>query len=220
VKHLRRVLTVAALLVGGAIVNAVPAAPINLATVVSGNTIFITWLAPPGPVLGFYLVAGLTPGGAIAANLLAPNPSGPLNGFTASPIPAGTYYFRVHAIDATGTGPASNEAVAVVGGGGPGPCVGPPAAPTVHAVVLGFFVTVGLTPGGGCPATNYALHAGSGPGLSNITIVNLGTVTGLSTAAPAGVYFVRVFAQNAAGTSAPSNEIIVRVPGGDALFRQ
>jgi hypothetical protein len=110
----------------------------------------------------------------------------------------------------------------VVGGGSAGPCVGPPAAPTgLNASVTGFFVTVGFTPGaGGCPALNYALHAGSDPSLSNITIANLGTVTGLSTVAPPGVYFVRVFASNGVGTSGPSNEIVVRVPGGDALFRQ
>jgi hypothetical protein len=210
-----------ALCSSSALLMAVPSAPSNLTAIVSGNTIFITWNAPPTPILGFVLQAGLAPGTTIAGNTLAPNPSGLLNGFTATPIPPGTYYLRVHAFDATGLSAPSNEAIAVVGGGS-APCVGPPAAPTgLAANVAGFFVTLGFNPGGGgCPAINYALHAGSGPGLSNITIANLGTQTGLSTLAPPGIYFVRVFAQGATGTSGPSNEIVVRVGVGDTLFRR
>jgi hypothetical protein len=121
-------------------VSAAPLPPTNLTTVVSGNTIFITWNAPPGPILGFQLVAGLTPGGTIAGNLLAPNPSSILNGFTAAPIPPGTYYIRVHAIDATGISAPSNEAIAVVGSG---VCVLPPLAPIgVGATVVGSIATV------------------------------------------------------------------------------
>jgi hypothetical protein len=176
---------------------------------VSGNTIFLTWVAPPGPILGFYLVAGFTPGGTVAANLLAPNPAGPLNGFTATPIPNGTYYFRTYAIDATGVGPPSNEAVAVVGTGG---CAGPPGAPSgLSASVVGFLVSLSFTPGPGCPALNYSLQAGSAPGLSNLALVNLGMTTSFATLAPPGTYYVRVIAENGNGSSAPSNEILVRV---------
>jgi hypothetical protein len=209
---LRVLLCVVGLCAAGAIVTAVPAAPTNMTATVSGSTIFLTWFAPPQPILGFYLVAGLTPGGTVAANLLPPNPAGPLNGFTAAPIPNGTYYFRTYAIDATGVGPPSNEVVAVVGTGG---CVGPPAAPSgLFATVAGLFVTVSFAPAGGCPTLNYSLHAGSAPGLSNLAIVNLGATTSLSTLAPPGTYYVRVIAQNGSGNSAPSNEIVVRVGAG------
>jgi hypothetical protein len=202
------------------LLTAVPSAPSNLTAIVNGNTIFLTWNAPPTPILGFLLQAGLAPGTTIAGNALAPNPLSLLNGFTAMPIPPGTYYLRVHAFDATGLSAPSNEVVAVVGGGGQ--CLAPPAAPTgLAATVVGLAVTLAFTPGsGGCPATNYVLQAGSAPGLGDITVVHLGSVTGLSTLAPPGVYYVRVFAQNIIGTSGPSNEIVVRVPGGDALLQR
>jgi hypothetical protein len=201
-------------LLNAAAALAVPLPPSNLTTVVSGDTIFITWNAPPGPILGFQLVAGLTPGGTIAGNLLAPNPSSILNGFTATPIPPGTYYLRVHAFDATGLSAPSNEAIAVVGSGA---CTTPPVAPIgVGSTVVGAVATVIWAPGiGGCPATNYSLHAGSASGLSNIAVANVGPTLTLSAVAPPGTYFVRVFAQNAFGTSAASTEIVVVVGAGD-----
>ena len=211
-KHVRRLLCVAVFFVSLPVAHAAPPAPTNLTATVIGNTIVLQWNAVPGPVTNYYLAAGLLPGTTIAANLLPAIP-----GFTAFPIPPGTYYFRVHAVDATGLSAPSNEVVAVVGGGGP--CAGAPAAPTgLAASVVGLTVTLGFNPGsGGCPVSNYVLQAGSAPGLSNITIVNLGPLTGLSTLAPPGVYYVRVFAQSTTGTSGPSNEIVVRVGVGDAL---
>jgi len=217
-RTLRTLLCVAGLCAGSAIVNAVPLAPTNMTATVSGNTIFLTWNAPPGPILGFYLAAGLTPGGIIAANLLAPNPAGPLNGFTAYPIPPGTYYLRTYAIDASGVGPPSNEVVAVVAAGG---CAAPPGAPSgLSATVVGFFVSLSFAPAGGCPTLNYVLQAGSAPGLSNITSVNLGAATSLATLAPPGTYFVRVVAQNGNGNSSPSNEIVVTVGAGNVFFQR
>jgi hypothetical protein len=68
--------------------------------------------------------------------------------------------------------------------------------------------------------------------LSNVAVANLGTATTLSAVAPVGTYYVRVFAQNAFGTSGASNEIIVVVggaapppspppgAGADALFNE
>jgi hypothetical protein len=51
--------------------------------------------------------------------------------------------------------------------------------------------------------------------LSNIAVANVGPVLTLSAVAPPGTYFVRVFAQNAFGSSAASNEIVVVVGAGD-----
>jgi hypothetical protein len=214
VKHVRLLLLVAALFGSPMLVDAIPSAPTNLTATVTGNTIVLQWNAVPA-VTNYYLAAGLQPGTTIAANLLPAIP-----GFTAFPIPPGTYYLRVHAVDTTGVSLPSNEAVAVVGGGGP--CLGPPAAPTgLTAAVAGLAVSLGFNPGsGGCPVTNYVLHAGSATGLSNITIVNLGPLTSISTLAPPGIYYVRAFAQSATASSGPSNEVVVRVPGGDPLFRQ
>jgi hypothetical protein len=206
---------------------AVPAAPTNLTATVSGSSVFFTWSAPATPVLGYRLDAGITPGGTVASSVLGPSTS-----FLAFPIAPGTYYFRLHAGDSTGVSAPSNEILVVVGGSG-GACSAPPAAPIgLSATVTGSSVSVVWTGGGGCATTNYALHAGSGPGLSNVTVANLGTASTLSAVAPAGTYYVRVFAQNAFGTSGPSNEIIVVVggaapppspppgAGADALFNE
>jgi predicted phage tail protein len=57
------------------------------------------------------------------------------------------------------------------------------------------------------------LEAGSATGLSNLASVAIGPATTFSTSGvPAGSYFVRVRAVNAAGSSAVSNEVIVVVP--------
>ena len=96
-KHVRRLLCVAAFVGSHAVAYAIPSAPTNLTATVVGNTIVLQWNAVPGAVTNYYLAAGLAPGTTIAANLLPAIP-----GFTAFPIPPGTYYFRVHAVDATG----------------------------------------------------------------------------------------------------------------------
>ncbi len=93
-----------------------------------------------------------------------------------------------------------------------------PAAPQGLSVgVVGSNVTLNWTPpGGGGPVGQYVLEAGTGPGLSNVVVLPVGTATSFSTAAPAGVYYVRVRAQNLAGLSAPSNEVVVRIGVGCA----
>ncbi len=91
----------------------------------------------------------------------------------------------------------------------------PPQAPTAltNSVSLDT-VTLSWTPSvGGGPAQSYILEAGSSPGLANITTIvlnspNTSTVVG---AVPAGVYYVRVRARNALGTSGPSPDTVVSV---------
>ena len=91
----------------------------------------------------------------------------------------------------------------------------PPQPPTAitNSVVLDT-VTLSWTPATtGGPAQSYILEAGSGPGLANITTIvlnstNTSTVVG---AVPAGLYYVRVRARNALGTSAPSPDTVVSV---------
>jgi hypothetical protein len=192
-------------LVGPSVV-AVPSAPGNLAAVVNGNAIALTWTAPPG-ALGYRLDAGLTPGSTIASSTL-----GAVPGFTAFPIPPGTYYFRVHAFDATGISAPSNEVVAVVGGSTPGTCSGPPAPPVgLGFTVTGNAVSIQWRPGDACPNASYLLHAGSAPGLSNVVVANLGAALSIAASAPNGTYYVRLFAQNAFGTSVASSEVVITV---------
>lgn len=70
-------------------------------------------------------------------------------------------------------------------------------------------------PSGGTAATSYVVTASLTPG--GVPIAQLDTAsaeTSYDITAPAGVYFVRVEAKNAFGTSAPSNEIRVEVRPG------
>ena len=89
----------------------------------------------------------------------------------------------------------------------------PPAAPQgLSAGVVGTHVTLNWTPpAGGGAVSQYVLEAGTAPGLSNLAVVPLGTVTSFSANVPPGVYYARMRASNLAGLSAPSNEVIVRV---------
>jgi hypothetical protein len=69
---------------------------------------------------------------------------------------------------------------------------------------------------GGAP-TSYSLEVGSAPGLADLAKASTGglATTLTAPAAPAGTYYVRIRAQNSAGTSAASNEamLVVGVPG-------
>jgi hypothetical protein len=57
------------------------------------------------------------------------------------------------------------------------------------------------------------LEAGTAPGLSDITNLDVGPTTALTVnGVPPGTYYVRVRAANVTGDSAPSNEAVVVVP--------
>lgn len=98
-----------------------------------------------------------------------------------------------------------------------------PAAPGAPRSFAGsaFDSTVSLTwlppASGGSPST-YFIEAGSASGLANLANFSIGsTSTSFSTSnVAAGVYYVRVRASNAAGTSGPSNEATVVAGGGCA----
>jgi predicted phage tail protein len=130
--------------------------------------------------------------------------------FPVPSVPNGTYFIRVRAISG-GTGPASLETAFTVGGGP----VLPPGAPTnLTSSVSGATVMLAWSPPtAGGPPTSYTVEAGSGPGLSNLASAPVGATPAFSTSAvPPGTYFVRVISTNAAGASAPSNEVTVIVP--------
>jgi hypothetical protein len=154
-----------------------------------------------------YLVeAALSPGGAAVASLqIAGSP------LVVPNVPNGVYYVRVRGVNGDGISAPSNEVTVAVPGGASG-CSAPPNAPTaLIGGATGNLVTLNWTPGGGCAASSFAVHAGSAPGQSNVTIANVGAATSLSAGAPSGTYFVRVVALNAFGASGPSNEVIITV---------
>src|SRR5262245_38921173 len=88
---------------------------------------------------------------------------------------------------------------------------GPPLAPALMQSSVGTRASFAWVPDAQGPApTGYLLQAGSGPGLSNLAVISLpGNQTSFAADAPPGVYYVRVIAVNAAGTSGKSNELVV-----------
>ena len=90
----------------------------------------------------------------------------------------------------------------------------PPAPTNLAATKNGTMVTLNWTPSaGGDSVSTYVIEAGDTPGTNNVGIfVAPGGASTFQREAPAGTYYARVFARNACGTSAPSNEVTVTVP--------
>ena len=89
----------------------------------------------------------------------------------------------------------------------------PNAPANLVATVSGATVSITLEPGveriGA--ATAYQLLAGSAPGLSNFGAINTSTTSIVVPGVPNGTYYVRVVAGNAAGASAPTSDLQIRV---------
>ena len=186
--------------------SAVPAPPVNLVAQVAQSTVTFTWTAPSGAIIGYVLEAGTGTGLSNLARITV----GPTPSFSTAGVPPGIYFVRIRAIDADGEGAASNEVVVTVTGSN---CTAPPNRPVLTATVSGMLINLTWS-STGCPTSNFALHAGSAPGLSNLAIANMGVGTSFSATAPPGTYYLRVFAQNAFGSSAASNEGVAQVAAG------
>ncbi|MGE3276319.1 MAG: fibronectin type III domain-containing protein [Vicinamibacterales bacterium] len=93
-------------------------------------------------------------------------------------------------------------------------CAEAPGAPAaVEASVQSGKVALSWTAPEGEAPTSYVIEAGSAPGESNQgTFVTAGSATSFEREAPAGTYYVRVFARNACGTSPAASEVAVTVP--------
>lgn len=184
--------------------------PLDLRSVVNGSTVTVSWTPPASGTVptSYQLEAGSVPG---AADLGVIGSPGNQTSLTFPGIPPGTYYGRVRSVGAGGVSAPSNEIIIVVGAGG---CTGPPPAPTGFAsLVNGRNVTLAwsLSSTANGPA-NFVIEAGSSTDLSNIAVIAIdGGLRSLNVLAPPGQYFVRIRGQNACGTGAVSNEIIVTV---------
>lgn len=185
--------------------TAVPGAPSGLNASTTGGVVTFAWQSGGGcPTASFTLAVGSAPG---VSDLAVAN-VGPARTFMAS-APPGTYYVRVHAQNVFGSSGPSNEVVVAVGSGG---CTAAPGAPLgLTATTAGGMVSLAWQSGGGCPATNFTLVVGSAPGGSDLAVASVGTARSLTTSAPPGTYYVRAYAQNAFGSSGPSNEVTVRI---------
>lgn len=194
--------------------TAPPGAPSNLSASVNGTTATFTWNPPAsgGPVENYVFLAGASPA---FTTPLASLPLGAAPSFTVSGVPTGTYWVRVVARNAVGSSAPSNETSITVAG------LTPPGAPTMNAPTLAG-QTVGLSWSagpGGAPAS-YTLYASVAPGGAPIATAPL-TGTSVSFAnVPNGIYYLKVTASNAAGTSAPSTEVaaVVGPPSGASLL--
>jgi Fibronectin type III domain len=173
---------------------------------VSGSTVTLSWSAPGsgGPPSDYVIEAGLTPGGLEAANFLAGSIA---TTYSAIVTGTGTYYVRVHAVNAGGTGPPSNEIIVVLG------ALRPPGQPTglMHSSNGADVRLTWRAPATGGPVTSYIVEAGSRPGAADLANFNTGSnVPNLAVGrVPSGIYFVRVRAANAVGVSAPSDDEVV-----------
>lgn len=189
--------------------------PVNVNALVSGSTVTLSWTAPAGTAATAYqLEAGSSPG---AANLAIATIGGTQTAQTFNNIGPGVYYVRMRSVNAAGAGAASSELTVTVSAGG---CSQPPAAPFTFSSSVS---TSGRPPtqdvtlswnAAAVPARagTFVIEAGSSAGAANLAmLVVTGDSRSLTVQAPAGQYFVRIRGVNACGTSAPSNEIIVRV---------
>jgi hypothetical protein len=193
--------------------NLAPGAPTNFRASVSGFTAQFSWTPPTpsttGVPVSYVIDAGVAPGTTIVSL-----PAGTGTSFTVPGVPSGTFYVRVRAVNASGSGPASNEVKLVIAGAG----VSLPDAPTSPFASLtgtgGGFLTLTWTPAvTGATPTGYLVEAGTATGLANIATL---PVTGRSfsfTGVPRGFYFLRVRARNAGGVSPPSVEVMIVVGG-------
>lgn len=92
-----------------------PGAPGDLRVLsVSANTVSLAWSAAAGEPNSYIVQAGSSPNGS---NLANSDLGSTALSLTANGVGAGTYYVRLLAKNACGTGPASNEITLVVGAG-------------------------------------------------------------------------------------------------------
>src|SRR5262249_38051989 len=161
------------------------------------------WNAPAGgdPPTGYIIEAGSSSGQADLANIATGNTATTLS---APGVPAGTYFVRVRATNASGNSAPSNEVTITVGaGGGPSGCTAAPGAPSGLSISFNSGGTVVLSWNGasGSPST-YLVEAGSSTGASDLVNSDLGSAatTLTATGVGAGTYYVRVRGKNACGT--------------------
>jgi len=188
-----------------------PGPPSGLTGAVSTYATSVSWTAPAsgGPATSYVVEAGTTSG---ATNVIAFDTLSTATTFMAPGIPNGTYFVRIRSRNAAGTGAPSNEITITGASGGCAP--GPPGSLSVAVAGPNVTFQWGVAPGG---PTSYVLEAGTSSGSSNLVAFDVGLTTQFAVTAPPGVYYVRIRARNACGSSAPSNEVMVSVGQGCTL---
>jgi IPT/TIG domain len=186
-----------------------PGPPSRLAASTSGSTVTFAWSAPSsgGPPTEYMIAAGSSAGLSDLADFSTGSTA---TSFSVGAVPAGTFFVRVRATNNHGTSAPSNEVRLVVG---ESVCSDPPSAPTgLRFTLSGSTVTLTWNASAGSPRS-YLIEEGSFSGGTNLKVSDSGS-TSTSVAATdvgPGTYFVRLRAQNACGTSRPSNEVVIVV---------
>jgi hypothetical protein len=183
---------------------ATAAAPASFTASAAGTLITLTWQPPPGPaptnyVLEFGSHAGLSDLVRVSTGSTATTVSG-------RGVPSGTYFVRVRAQTIAGLSVPSNEGTLVVGSA-------PGAPANLRLSIAGGLITLSWTPPAtGAPPATYIIDVGSSPGrtdLASVATNSVATMVSGSGVVSGGPYYVRVRAQNGAGTSFPSNEVVL-----------
>ena len=176
-----------------------PSAPDLFSSVVNGNAIVLGWRNTFAGGVPTQIVLDITGSATNQIQL------GVLEGVAVNNLPPGTYTMSLRALNSGGSSPPSAPVTVTI----PGPCSGPPAAPSNFlAYVVGTTVYVVWDPPlTGPAAATYLLSVtgsfvGSFPSLAR----------SLSGTAGPGSYTLTVTALNACGASAPTPAQTVQVP--------
>ncbi len=187
-----------------------PGAPGALAATATGTAVALSWTAATDNtgVTGYTVHRSTTAGFTPATTSRIADTTG--LSYTDTNRPAGTWYYRVTATDAAGnTGPGSNEATATTQ---PPPDTTAPGAPgALAATATGTAVALSWTAAtDNTGVTGYTVHRSTTAGFTPATTTRIADTTGLSytdTNRPAGTWYYRVTATDAAGNTGPgSNE--------------
>jgi predicted phage tail protein len=183
-----------------------PPAGLRVSTV--GSALNLSWTSPSSGSArsGFVVQIGKTSGASDVLNQRIDN----VRSFQTATLPGGTYFVRVRALNGAGISTPSNEVTAAVGLSPTLP--GPPR--NLSASVSGNTVSLSWSaPATGGTALQYRLLAGTAPGSANAGEFSL--ASSLNAVAfpnvPNGIYYARLRAVNAAGTSEASNEVTIVV---------
>ena len=184
-----------------------PGVPTGLASTANGFEVRLDWTALAAGrcgARGYIVHAGSQPGTSDVAVVETRSPV--LN----ATFPPGTYYVRVHAVNAGGVSGPSNEITVAVSG----PCVAPSAPSNLQHSLNGFVATLTwVAPATGPAPTQYRVSIGSTPGTTLLTLVTGSTATQFQYTLPPGTYYARVKAVTACGESPASNEVVFSIAG-------
>jgi len=189
------------LAVEGCLPRAIPA-PTDLQVTQSGATLSFAWTLPAAPTrTAVRLEVGTAAGRADLVTLDLP----PDQQTFSTPAPPGRYFARVRALAGAATSLTTPDVSFAVG---------PPAVPAspldFSAVTGGATVTFAWQPPSTGAPPQYELQVGSREGARDLAAIAMpGAATSWSVVAPVSTYWTRLVAVNAAGRSAPSNEVFL-----------